>query len=205
MNSSIYPEIYAHVAVWWWSILPIFFMVSSMAICFVMCFHDDVMAWRRLPQYWFFVKGIHWWLVESLHFMTLIWHHCYGCVSLQWRHNGHDVVSNHQPYHCLLNRLFSADQRKHQSSVSLAFVRGIHQRPVNSPHKWPVTRKMFPFDDVIMYTQTNVPEMTAHWLLMEIVLADGLRTRRLNSITITDLPHLPSTTQTNGRAAIWFQ
>ena len=43
-----------------------------------------------------------------------------------------------------------SDQRKHQSSVLLAFVRGIHRRPVNSPHKWPVTRKMFPFDDVIM-------------------------------------------------------
>ena len=42
------------------------------------------------------------------------------------------------------------DQRIHQSSASLAFVRGIHRRPVNSPHKWPVTRKMFPFDDVIM-------------------------------------------------------
>ena len=42
-----------------------------------------------------------------------------------------------------------ADQRKHQSSASLAFVRGIHRWPVNSPHKWPVTRKMFPFDDVI--------------------------------------------------------
>ena len=36
-----------------------------------------------------------------------------------------------------------ADQRKHQSSVSLAFVPGIHRWPVNSPHKWPVTRKMF--------------------------------------------------------------
>ena len=43
-----------------------------------------------------------------------------------------------------------ADQRKHRSSVSLAFVRGIHRLPVNSPHKGPVTRKMFPFDDVIM-------------------------------------------------------
>ena len=43
-----------------------------------------------------------------------------------------------------------ADQRKHQSSASLAFVRGIHRGPVNSPHKWPDTRKMFPFDDVIM-------------------------------------------------------
>ena len=43
-----------------------------------------------------------------------------------------------------------ADQRKFQSSASLAFVWGIHRGPVNSPHKWPVTRKMFPFDDVIM-------------------------------------------------------
>ena len=43
-----------------------------------------------------------------------------------------------------------ADQSKHQSSTSLAFVWGIHRGPVNSPHKWPVTRKMFPFDDVIM-------------------------------------------------------
>ena len=34
--------------------------------------------------------------------------------------------------------------------MTLASVWGFHQRPVNSPHKWPVTRKMFPFDDVIM-------------------------------------------------------
>ena len=43
------------------------------------------------------------------------------------------------------------DQRKHQSSASLAFVRGFHRGPVNSPHKGPVMRKMFPFDDVIMH------------------------------------------------------
>ena len=43
-----------------------------------------------------------------------------------------------------------ADQRKHQSSASLAFVREINRWPVNSPHKGPVTQKMFPFDDVIM-------------------------------------------------------
>ena len=49
-----------------------------------------------------------------------------------------------------------ADRRK--SSASLAFVRGIHRSPVNSPHKGPVTRKMFPFDDVIMSSadQTHV-------------------------------------------------
>ena len=48
------------------------------------------------------------------------------------------------------NIYWDADQRKHQSSASLAFVRGIHRWPVNSPHKYPVTRKMFPFDDVII-------------------------------------------------------
>ena len=43
-----------------------------------------------------------------------------------------------------------ADQRKHQSSMSLAFVWGIHRWPVNSPHKGPVTGQMFPFDYVVM-------------------------------------------------------
>ena len=42
------------------------------------------------------------------------------------------------------------DERTHQSSASLAFVRGIHQWPVNSPHKGPVSWKMFPLDDVII-------------------------------------------------------
>ena len=46
-----------------------------------------------------------------------------------------------------------ADHRKHQSTASLAFVRGIHRWPVNSPHKGPVTRKMYPFDDVIISTE----------------------------------------------------
>ena len=49
-----------------------------------------------------------------------------------------------------------SDQRKHQSSASLAFVWGIHRGLVNSPHKWPVTRKMSPFDDVTMYTYRHV-------------------------------------------------
>ena len=49
------------------------------------------------------------------------------------------------------------DQRKYQSSASLAFVWGIHRRPVNSPHKWPVTRKMFPFDDVIKIQPPTTP------------------------------------------------
>ena len=42
------------------------------------------------------------------------------------------------------------DQRKYRSFASLAFVRGIHRSPVNSPHKGSVMRKTFPFHDIIM-------------------------------------------------------
>ena len=56
-----------------------------------------------------------------------------------------------------------ADQSKHQSSESLAFVWGIHRGPVNSPHKWPVTRKMFPSDDVIMITRHIHHFAVARW------------------------------------------
>ena len=69
---------------------------------------------------------------------------------LQRRHNECDVISNHQCLDCLLNRLFRAAQRKHQRSVALAFVREIHRWALNSRHKGSVTRKKFPFDDVIM-------------------------------------------------------
>ena len=56
-----------------------------------------------------------------------------------------------------------ADQRKHQSSASLAFARGIHRSPVNFPHKRPVTRKMFPFDDDIMIKWSrNLKYMLGH-------------------------------------------
>ena len=56
-----------------------------------------------------------------------------------------------------------ADQRKHQSSASSAFVRGIHRWPVNSPHKWPVTWEMFPLDDIIMIR--NCFDIIVLWLL----------------------------------------
>ena len=61
-----------------------------------------------------------------------------------------------------LNVCSGTDQRKHQSSVSLAFVRGIHRGPVNSPHKRPVTRKISPFDDVIMVKESTHDNGLSH-------------------------------------------
>ena len=54
------------------------------------------------------------------------------------------------------------DQRKHQSSASLAFVRGIHRWPMNSPHIGPVTRKLFPFDDVIIVNNIDETRPVRH-------------------------------------------
>ena len=70
-----------------------------------------------------------------------------------------------------------ADQRKHKSSASMAFVRGNHRRPVNSPHKWPVMRKMFPFDDVIMIL---INKITAN-ISIEPILAWPGKTPSLTS------------------------
>ena len=75
--------------------------------------------------------------------------------TLPWRHNGRDSVSNHQPHDCLLNRLFRRRTKKTPKLRVTGLCAGIHRGPVNSPDKWPVTRKMFPFDDVIMKCFTN--------------------------------------------------
>ena len=76
---------------------------------------------------------------------------CPNHIPLRWRHNGRDGVSDHRGLDCLLNRLSRRRSKKHQSSASPAFVRGIHRWPGNSPRKRPVTQKKFPFDDVIMW------------------------------------------------------
>ena len=85
--------------------------------------------------------------------MIMVWHpsgHSYVCLHYD------DVImtmlaSQITSLAVVYSIVYSGvNQRKHQSSASLAFVREIHRGPVNFPHKWPVTRKMFPFDDVIM-------------------------------------------------------
>ena len=83
--------------------------------------------------------------------------------ALEWRHNERDVVSNHRRLHCLLNYGSGADQRKHYCSASLAFLWEIHKWPVDSPHKGPVTRNLFLFDDVIIRTICHQP------LLLKII------------------------------------
>ena len=65
-----------------------------------------------------------------------------------------------------------ADQRKHQSSASQAFVQGIHRGPVNSPHKWPVTWKMFPYDDVIIWWLAFVTQNNTMTIVILLIAVD---------------------------------
>ena len=75
----------------------------------------------------------------------------YGCILITSNGIRGTMASQITSLRIVYSTVYSgADQRKHQSSASLAFVRGIHRWPMNSPHKGPVTRKMFLFDDVIM-------------------------------------------------------
>ena len=88
-----------------------------------------------------------------------------------------------------------ADQIKHQSFASLAFVRGIHRWQENSPHKGPVTRKMFPFDDVIMKSTLDqlmawcrqVTNPLLEPILGQIYIAVG---RHLGITPLTDMSKL---------------
>ena len=79
--------------------------------------------------------------------MALMWRQCDHYIDVIMSTIASQITSLTSVYSIVYS---DADQRKHQSSVWLAFVLGIHRGPVNSPHKWPVTRKVFPLDDVIM-------------------------------------------------------
>ena len=77
---------------------------------------------------------------------------------LHWRHDERDGVSNHQPHDYMLNCLFRLRSKKSSKLCVTGLCAwnssvtgdGIHRWPVNSTHRGSVTRKMFPFDEVIM-------------------------------------------------------
>ena len=97
-----------------------------------------------------------------------------------------------------------ADQRKHQGSTSLAFVLGIHRGPVNSPHKGPVTRKMFPFGDVIMRLNIQVLaedhfKSCLYWVHLLFVFLFALTTNyELNN-------HAVNQTSTKSHRIAWLE
>ena len=85
-------------------------------------------------------------------------------------------VSNHRRLDCLLNHLFRIRSKK----TSKLLVTGLSEEwPVGSPHKGQVTRKMFPFEGVIMCIMEQVRYSVKHikhlsiceWLIIPLLNA----------------------------------
>ena len=98
--------------------------------------------------------------------MATCWHPllytwCQQCA-LQWRRNGHNGVLNHQHHHCLLNRWFRRRSQKTPKLHTTGLCVGNSPLTGEFPHRWPVTRKMFQFDDVIMCPKLFLPNP---WML----------------------------------------
>ena len=98
----------------------------------------------------------------------------HAVITLHWRHNEHHGVSNHQPHGCLLNRLFGRRSKKTSKFSVTGLCAGNSPGPVNSPHKGPVTREMFPFDDVIMMTHLSVTVHVPCGLLEGVYISPNL-------------------------------
>ena len=105
-------------------------------------------------------------------YMSSCWGGCvtpYAChESCTGDHYNDDIMSTMASQITSLTIVYSTvysgiDHKKHQSSASLAFVRGIHRWPVNSPHKGPVMRKRFPFDNIIMLAVTGKQRKSYFW------------------------------------------
>ena len=74
--------------------------------------------------------------------------------SLQWRHNELECVSNHQPHHCLLNRLFGRRSKKTSKLRVTGLCAGNSPGTGEFPAQMASNAEMFPFDDVIMLCST---------------------------------------------------
>ena len=110
------------------------------------------------------------------------------CIrTLQWRHNDHDGVSNHQPNHCLLNLLFGCRLKKTSKLRVTGLCAG--NSPVNSPHKWPVTRKMFPWWHHHDTLQRNFTEpFSFNWFIWKYSLQNIDRFSGPNAFNIVCYP-----------------
>ena len=126
----------------------------------------------------------------------IIWHFnvteycCYPpCHSLLWRHDERDSVSNHLRLGCLLNRSFRRRSKKTPRLRVTGLCEG--NPPVDSAHKGPVTRKIFPFDDVItnykLYQQAGVQLMHGmpHVIVGKVACAIDVAGRMLIKLTST--------------------
>ena len=138
---------------------------SVQSICIISVMTEDRFVSRFLSR-WIGLKSTCLWVNVKLLVVCILLNR--GLIELllitlmnrEWRHNVRDCVSNHQPHDYLPNRSFRR-RSKNTSKLRVNGVRGIHRWSVISPHKGPVTRKMFLFDDVIIHECSE-----KRWLLV---------------------------------------
>ena len=118
----------------------------------------DLRLNKRLNKKWW-----GWWFVTP---SRPLWRHCNGLAMTR--------TTIWVSYYFVQALNITTDQRKHQSSASLAFVRGIHRWLVNSPHKGSVTRKMFSFDDVSWTHPNRIPTDTGNFSSNELQWCDQM-------------------------------
>ena len=104
----------------------------------VMAWRQQAISWANIDLIMAFTTHIKWQILQGTRCHS---HHYCDVIMVKMASKITSLTTVYSTVHA------GAEQRKHQSSASLGFV-----SPVNSPHKWPVTRKMFPFDDVILIT-----------------------------------------------------
>ena len=90
---------------------------------------------------------------------------------LHWRHNGHASVSNYQLHDCLLNRLIRRRSKKIPKLLVTGLCVGNSPETGEFPDKWPLTRKMFPFDDVIMLYISCSPSSSGIFFILYIYIS----------------------------------
>ena len=103
------------------------------------------------------VNATEWQMHYPLLHIVKAWRPSRVKYTLQWHHNGRDGVSNHQPHHCLLNRLF---RRRSKKASKLRYT-GLCMGEFTG-HKWQVTWKMFPFNDVIIRCENRAVAIKKH-------------------------------------------
>ena len=103
--------------------------------------------WRHyLNQCWLIINDILWHSIQGSIYLNT---HDIGPI--QWRHDERDGVSNHQPHESLRNPLFKCRSKKTPKLRVTGLCVGKSPVIGEFPAQRPVTWKMFPFDDVIMY------------------------------------------------------
>ena len=140
--------------------------------------------------------------------LTHVYRTCWHSICTGLIHYGDVIMSAMASQITSLTIVYStfysgADQRKHQSSASLASVRGIHRWSVNSPHKGLVTRKIFPFDDVIMLIFADASRVNLYhsyhpvsWMQQSTNLSTKRRKTQVRPLQCRGWPWIHNTSHT---------